>query len=462
MDSSPWLLKVYFAICAFTALFVACVLLLSSTWENAVSWNAVIVLILVGAVGTNLRETEFSAESGIASTTVVFCAGMVLAGPLGAMLVGYVSSLCDLRSDSRHAYFFNAAMMGLMSGAGSVTYIAAGGLRPIPAATSPVHIFTNVAVPLVAGYVVSVAVNALLIGVMVNIKSGPGILRVALSIVRSLGLAYMVHVVLAILLVLLWQPVGIGPFSAALIITPLLLTQWAVSRDAAERRSHTRTVSTLMGALEVATPYSIGHSSRVAELADRMAPELGIVGESADALHFAALLHDLGLVSTAPRVPRGTGPSDVSYLAALQEHPESGVRMLADIDFLAPAIPGILHHHERFDGLGYPAGLAGPKIPLFARVIAVADAFDSLTTNRSYREEASSEDALAQLRQRAGTHLDPDVVEALSQALVRQPWESTRISEAVIESAVDFNDHDDPAVSDEYAAWQPETEETPA
>lgn len=461
MDSSPLAFRLYFAVGAITTLFLACAFWVSF-WPDAVNWEAVVVLTLLGAVGTNIRETEFRTELGVSSTAVVFCAAMVLAGPFGAMLVGYLSSLCDVRSPTKNAYFFNPAMMGLMSGAGSATYLQFGGLNPVLALTPPAEIFTNVAVPMVAGYVVSIAVNALLIGVMVNVKRGQSILLVAMSMIRSLGLAYMVHVVLALLLVLLWQPVAIGPFSAALIIIPLLLTQWAVSRDAAERRSHIRTVSTLMGALEVATPYAIGHSSRVAELADRMAPRLGIVGESADALHFAALLHDLGLVSTAPRVPRGTGSSDVSYLAAVQEHPEAGVHMLADIDFLAPAIPGILHHHERFDGLGYPAGLAGHKIPLFARVIAVADAFDSLTTNRSYRDEATSEDALAKLRHRAGTHLDPEVVEALSEALVDQPWESTRFSEAVIESAMDFNDHDDPAVSDEYAAWQPESDEASA
>ncbi len=432
------------------------------SFYNPINWEAVVVLSALGALGTNLREREFRDGLGVSFTVVVLSAAMVLAGPTGAVMVGFLSFIFDFRPSSLQSYLFNATMTAFMSGAGSVVYLWTGGLNPVEPGTKPLSILAYVALPMVAGYLVSIAFNALLIGGMVRLKHRKSVLGAAMGVIKSLGPAYMVHVLLAILLVLLWQPVGVGPFSAALIVIPLLLTQWALSRDAAERRSHTRTVSTLMGALEVATPYSIGHSSRVAELADRMAPRLDITGESADALHFAALLHDLGLVSTSPRVPRGTGPSDVSYLAAIQEHPEAGVHMLADIDFLAPALPGILHHHERYDGLGYPAGLIGEKIPIFARVIAVADAFDSLTTNRSYRDEVTGEEALTQLWERSGTHLDPAVVQALAAALAEQPWEPTRISEAMLESAVDVNDHDDPAVSDEYAAWQPETDEVRA
>ncbi len=461
MNAPPAAWRVYAFIFALTGLVV---LLgwLALRWEDPVDWEAVLVLSALGALGTNLREREFADGLGVSFTAVVLAAAMVLAGPTGAVVVGFLSFIFDFRASSLQNYLFNATMAALMSGAGSAVYVSLGETDEIGPETGPLELFTEVAVPMVVGYLVSIAVNALLIGLMVRIKHGKSALAVAAGVVRSLGPGYMVHVLLAILLVLLWQPVGVGPFSAALIVIPLLLTQWALSRDAAERRSHTRTVSTLMGALEVATPYSSGHSSRVAELADRMAPGLGIAGESADSLHFAALLHDLGLVSSSPRVPRGTGPSDVSYLAAIQEHPEAGVHMLADIDFLAPALPGILHHHERYDGLGYPAGLIGEKIPLFARVIAVADAFDSLTTNRSYRNEVSGVQALAQLRERSGTHLDPVVVQALAESLEEQPWEPTRISEAMLQSAVDLNDHDDPSVSDEYAAWQPETDEVRA
>ncbi|HKJ13169.1 MAG TPA: HD domain-containing phosphohydrolase [Ornithinimicrobium sp.] len=458
MSSSPAAWRLFLFIGAVSALALAL-----GWWgfgvQKQVDWQAVVVLSALGALGTNLRESDFGAHLEVSFTTVVLTAATVLAGPGGAVLVGYLSFLLDFRRGSLDVRLFNPAMTACVSGAGAAVYLGAGGLAPVPDGITPLNIFAEVALPMLAGYLVSIAVNALLVGVMMRLHFGGNAVSAAVDVLRDIGASYLVHVVVAFLLVVLWGPGGLGAFSAVLIVVPLLLTQWAISRNAAQRHGHARIVGTLMGALEVATPYSSGHSARVADLSARMGTRLGITGEDAAALHFAALLHDLGLVSTSPQVPKGTTAHDVRYLAAVQEHPEAGVQMLSDIDFLVPALPGILHHHERFDGLGYPAGLAGSDIHLFARVIAVADAFDSLTTNRSYRSESSGRQALAECWERAGTHLDPEVVQALADSLAETPWETTRISEETLADAKDVNDHDDPAVSDAYAAWQPEPSE---
>ncbi|MGB5952255.1 MAG: HD domain-containing phosphohydrolase [Ornithinimicrobium sp.] len=439
---------------------LALLLAVVGLWDqDSISTVTVLTLWLLGVLGVNLRERELGDQLGVSFTTVVLAAAIVLTGHGAAVLIGYFSFMADFRDRRVTPRLFNAAMTGCMAAGGSWMYEFSKGYQPIPDDITPTEILMYVALPLLAAYLVSIAINALLVALMKRITMGVPVIQSVLGVLGSLGLGYVMHVLVALLFVVLWEPVGMGPFSAVLIIVPLLLTHWALIRNARERRSHSRTVSTLMAALEVASPYSNGHSSRVAELADRMAGRLGITGEAADSLHFAALLHDLGMVSTAPRVPRLTTPDDVSYLAAIQEHPEAGVQMLTNIDFLAPAIPGILHHHERFDGLGYPAGLAAEDIPLFARIIAVADAFDSLTTSRSYRSAMSADEALRQLWDRAGTHLDPSIVLTLTQALSDDPWASTQIPEDVLATAVDVNDHDDPDVSDAYAAWQPESDE---
>ncbi|MDQ3527074.1 MAG: hypothetical protein M3424_04150, partial [Actinomycetota bacterium] len=111
------------------------------------------------------------------------------------------------------------------------------------------------------------------------------------------------------------------------------------------------------------------------------------------------------------------------------------------------------------DGRGYPAGLRGEAIPLFARMIAVADAFDSLTTTRSYRDAVTQDTALGNLRARAGSHLDDTVVEALADELAAKTWEPTVIDDLVKSSLGAAHDHDDPLVSDLYAAWSPHPEE---
>jgi HD-GYP domain-containing protein (c-di-GMP phosphodiesterase class II) len=125
--------------------------------------------------------------------------------------------------------------------------------------------------------------------------------------------------------------------------------------------------------------------------------------------------------------------------------------MLGDIEFVRGSLDGIAHHHERYDGRGYPFGLAGEQIPLAARIIAVADAFDALTTERSYRAPFTPVEAMAELHRRAGTHLDPQVVSALERALARHTWNVTERSVELLAASGANRDHDDPETSDAYA-----------
>ena len=122
-----------------------------------------------------------------------------------------------------------------------------------------------------------------------------------------------------------------------------------------------------------------------------------------------------------------------------------GIEIVRDIGFLDEALAGIMHHHERIDGLGYPMGLAGDEIPEFARVIAVADAFDAMTSNRSYRGARSIEDAIADLRKWSGTQFDPVLVEAFVVALSRAGWHQPPTAAPQPADGVPTANHDDPA-----------------
>lgn len=443
-----------------SSLTLATVAFVTTAWillDVSPPLGTVAVLTVLGLVGIALRERELGPHLGVSFGTVVIAAALPMVGPAGAAIVGYVAYLGDVHARSTRGRFFNAAMSGCLGGAGGFVYLALGGVFPVTADLSALDLITRVALPLVAGYGVMTVLNTLIIGLMAQLVSGTRALPTAIRALRQVGLGYFTHVVVAYLFVILWEPAGVGVFSALLILAPLMLTQWTLSRDAAERRSHARTVTTLVAALEAANPYSVGHSSRVAELCRRMAPALGVHGDEAEELHFAALLHDIGLVAIAPRLASMQG-DEVSYLAAVAEHPEAGVRILQDIEFLSDALPGILHHHERVDGRGYPAGLGGQEIPLFARMIAAADAFDSLTTTRSYREASTQAEALAMLRERVGSHLDGEVVEALADVLARREWTPTLIEEEVRSALGEVHDHDDPMISDRYAEWSPESE----
>jgi HD-GYP domain-containing protein (c-di-GMP phosphodiesterase class II) len=172
--------------------------------------------------------------------------------------------------------------------------------------------------------------------------------------------------------------------------------------------------------------------------------EIGMRAERIAAIRYAGMLHDVGKLGVPTRVLQKTGPLTEEELAAIQLHPMRGLEIVRQIGFLTEALDGIMHHHERIDGKGYPMGLAGGEIPEFARVIAVADAFDSMTSARSYRGARRIEEAVAELRKWSGTQFDPVLVEAFITALCRDGWESQPGLPAGFSGAVEAQDHDDP------------------
>jgi putative nucleotidyltransferase with HDIG domain len=171
-------------------------------------------------------------------------------------------------------------------------------------------------------------------------------------------------------------------------------------------------VASLIVTLEAKHKYTEGHSMRVAEYARGISVTLGLSVLAHEQVHTAALLHDLGKVGIRDEVLDKPGDLTAAEWAAMREHPQLGARILGSLGFLTEEARIVRHHHERLDGSGYPDGLTGEDIPLAARIIGVADAFDAMRSARSYRRELSEAAAIDELRRGAGTQFDPDAVEA--------------------------------------------------
>ena len=274
------------------------------------------------------------------------------------------------------------------------------------------------------------------------IKNGSG------TLAQTRPASFIGYGLIGFLFVILWVPAGVGPASAVLILAPLFVARWAFVQYGDEQRARERTLSALVAAVETKDLYTRGHSERVASLCDLMAGSLALSHQETEALRFAGILHDIGKLAIPTRVLRKADRLSGADLDRIASHVASGVEMVQDIEFLSDSTDAILHHHERMDGLGYPAGLRGEDTPLLARIIAVADAFDSLTTSRFHREAYTVERALAELNKRAGTQFDPSIVAALERGLVRHPWEPTRLEPTLMATAGRAFDHDDPAASD--------------
>ena len=171
-------------------------------------------------------------------------------------------------------------------------------------------------------------------------------------------------------------------------------------------------VRALVSAIDAKDPYTSGHSDRVARFAVRVALELRCDSKFLNTIYLAGLLHDVGKIGIEDSVLRKAGRLSDSEFEHIKLHPELGCKILADLKQLADILPAVLHHHERWDGLGYPHGLAGEETPEIARIMAVADAYDAMTSDRPYRKGLADAKVDQILRDGAGKQWDARVLEA--------------------------------------------------
>lgn len=194
------------------------------------------------------------------------------------------------------------------------------------------------------------------------------------------------------------------------------------------RQDLERTVQALRSAVAAKDAYTEGHLRRVAEYALAVGKRLGLSGRSLEMLEVASLLHDVGKIGIPEGIIRKPGSLDATEMDWIKRHPEIGARILEDLDGLRDAAPLVLYHQERWDGRqdgpfpGYPAGLSGEQIPLGARIIAVVDAFDAMTSDRPYRRALPTSHAIAAINAERGGQFDPGVVDCFLSILEDRPW----------------------------------------
>lgn len=184
------------------------------------------------------------------------------------------------------------------------------------------------------------------------------------------------------------------------------------------KKSHIDSVKVLAEAIDAKDPYTRGHSDRVKRMSLAIARGMGFSEEKLESLEYGALLHDIGKIGIKDEVLRKQSPLSPEEYQYIQEHPLIGVKILGGVEFFKDKIPMIRHHHEHFDGSGYPDGLAGETIPLEARIISLPDAFDAMTSARPHRDIMPLQDVLAELERQRGKQFDPQVLEIFLQTKV--------------------------------------------
>lgn len=364
-----------------------------------------VALLLLGVLSRVLPDTLISLSGdGIRFSFfgIVILAAAVLIGPLGGGLVGITATLTRPTRMPAIRRTFNAGMHGVVGLVGGLAYQGLGGVDPMTVGR-PAEVLLLIGVPLVLADLAQAATNALVLSGMMWVSSAVPFWVQVRSLLSSTGVAYVAYGMVAFLLVVLWGPAQVRWFSAVLTAVLLLVVWWVFGQFGAELEAHERTTDTLIAALDVRHPGAAAHAQRVAMLSGWIGESLRLGPAALGELRTAGLLHDIGLL--------GVREADVD---AVRGHALAGVEMLSDISFAAPALPAIAAHHERMDGTGYPHGMVGPQIPLEARIIAVADAFDALTTGTEDIPPVGARAALQRLAEDPG--LDPVIVTALERA----------------------------------------------
>jgi putative nucleotidyltransferase with HDIG domain len=177
------------------------------------------------------------------------------------------------------------------------------------------------------------------------------------------------------------------------------------------KKAHLDSVKVLVEAIDAKDPYTRGHSDRVTRMSLKIAFQFGFAEDRLESLEYGALLHDIGKIGIKDEVLQKPGALNSEEYQYIQEHPLIGVKIIEGLDFFKDKIPMIRHHHEHYDGSGYPDGLLGAAIPLEARIIAVPDAFDAMTSARPHRGMMPLQDVLMELEKCKGTQFDPKILE---------------------------------------------------
>ncbi|MEU8250493.1 HD-GYP domain-containing protein [Nonomuraea sp. NPDC048916] len=443
MRDLPWPAKVYLVVVIGTATaLLGHSLFLSERPVATTELGTLLVLALLFLVCESMPTLLNVEQFAVSVSFSAALAAVVLIGPEGAAVVGFTATLSVRPGLPLIKRLFNGAQFAICGYAAGLVYAWLGGESGVP----KVNAFDDLIGPYVAATTVFVPLNIVLTLTMIRLATRAGRVEVPMRGMVQFLLSYLGYGTFGLLVAGLWATVQ--SISAVLVLLPLFVARWAFGQYHAQQRSYDATIAALCQAVETKDYYTRGHCTRVSAASTMIAQEIGMGLERLRAIGYAGMLHDVGKLGVPTKVLQKDGPLTEEEFAAIQLHPMRGLEIVRGIDFLDEAYAGIMHHHERHDGTGYPMGLAGDEIPEFARVIAVADAFDSMTSDRSYRGARPVEVAVEELHKCAGTHFDPVMVTAFVRALERRPWQPPRRVDLPPPEADDkpTKDHDDPTM----------------
>jgi putative nucleotidyltransferase with HDIG domain len=351
------------------------------------------------------------------SYAVIYAAILVL-GPGTSTWLAAIATLRLLELTGRVPtlpLLFNRAQLALSAAAAGLTYVALGGV--------PGHIDVMGTVwALIGAAAVYSLVNITTVVAVMSLSQKKSFWGIWVHDFRWMIPHYLALTPLGVLIAVVQAEVGLA--GVLLLFGPLALARYSLQLYAQMRKAYLATIQAMVAAIEARDPYTAGHSRRVAAYTVATAKAMRLPEDQTERLEYAAWLHDVGKLAVPDHILQKKDSLTPGEWDEMRRHPVTGANILRQIKLLGRDIDVILHHHERWNGEGYPGALRGDEIPLGARLIAIADAYEAMTSIRPYRvTELSQDDAFSELRRSAGSQFDPGLVELFIRAVSSLPAE---------------------------------------
>ncbi len=366
-------------------------------------------------------EIELLPNYSFSVATVVYISTIYIGGiPLSLTIAFFAllsSELFNEYFDSggfSEFTFLSAKHVGFNVAQTLVTIVLAGEFFKFVGGNPPPYSNFSEFFPLVLTFFVYYLINALLVNGVISLSEEYSFFYRLRFSVSKVGLEIVSMGFLSILVSVLYVS---SPWSVALSAVILVLLNMSIRNYARLRKETRKTFEKITDLLSERDPYTGEHSESVGKLVESLSHEMGLREERIETIVRAARVHDIGKMGVPDQILYKPGELDEEEWEVMKEHPEIGAEILSGLEIYEDAAEIVRHEHERWDGSGYPDGLKGEEIPFGSRVVAVADVWDALTTNRPYRGPLEKEEALEEMEKMKGEELDPEIVEALFEVI---------------------------------------------
>lgn len=389
-----------------------------------------VVFFAILAIVAETQTVSLEHDRSVSVSSAIIISAMLILGPGAATIVAAASVCGSITKYDRKVYHIfntkpiitisNIAIYTLSISLMSLIYFRFGGqlIKQYllgDSLTGVLYQINQSAALLILTIIAGIVLNTLLISAYIAINSKQNIFRVWIHnlpwTITSLFFVSLFGVIITALYLVY------GYFIVILFFVPLILARYVFVTYKDLQHNYLQTVKSLATAIEAKDAYTSGHSRRVEEYALMIAQQMRLSPKRCETLRYAALLHDIGKIGIHEDILNKRDKLNDEEWQQIRTHPETGAHIIEDIEFLSSAVDIIKCHHERYDGTGYPEGRDGEHMPLEAMILCAADAYDAMTSLRPYHQPMTHEEAMNEMRSKAGSQFSPEVVRAFDLAM---------------------------------------------